>query len=458
MIPSHLLHYCRGAGKVPVASNIIYHDRHNPFTVLRYSTSIIVSFLSAVLIIKAIYTIQKSYVNTDSDTVIMLHTSPDPATDEKKIKPVAPESRATKAKPEVKPKPQTETVRQPEKTTVPAPLPVPVINKPKRSPDVPLQQIDMAARKQWRSTVTAQDRMEMASLIKKPEIRAASSVTSSARKTEKNTLFNSRKAVSHAPVPTPKVSREAVTSYKLNRLSADVPKRSGLFSSNAHPAETKTQLQTPGVYSPPNTSEEPKAAGFIPADIPKGSPTFSVGERTVNKNINIAGINTPARTLSSKNNPDIQTEVKKTTSFKIKFNEPQENDPEHIIEGPDISVPDADGNYETMNPDEKKVSVYEGLLPGAAAEPEDDLTVKGVPLSKLPACRNAREETALTEQILNVIGSRHMCSDSTNRYLFSGTQRLSSFGMMIQPIVESRLSDRCGELHKAYQCLSVKRN
>jgi hypothetical protein len=237
-----------------------------------------------------------------------------------------------------------------------------------------------------------------------------------------------------------------------------VRKASGLFSSRTNNEETKTPVQSPGIYSPPNTSEGPNATGFPSVDMQKDSPTFSAGKSAGDQNFDIAGINAPARTLSNKSEPDIRTEVKKTAPLGINYNGPQESDPEHIIEGPAISGPADSGNYETMNHDPKKNSAYGGLLPGAAAAPEDDLTVKGVPLSKLPACRNAREETVLTEQILNVIGSRNMCSDATNRYLFSGTQRLSSFGMIIQPIVESRLSDRCGELHKAYQCLSVKRN
>ncbi|MBI4698534.1 MAG: hypothetical protein HY758_06375 [Nitrospirae bacterium] len=95
------------------------------------------------------------------------------------------------------------------------------------------------------------------------------------------------------------------------------------------------------------------------------------------------------------------------------------------------------------------------IIPDKIISEAPDISIKGVPLNDLVVCTNALDEGILKKKILKVIGTRRECySPSAGRFVFLGTDRYTSFEMLIAPASGRRLSNRCGELKNALVCLN----
>ena len=97
-------------------------------------------------------------------------------------------------------------------------------------------------------------------------------------------------------------------------------------------------------------------------------------------------------------------------------------------------------------------SVPSGTGESGSAAP----VVHGVSLASLDICPNDREEEAAVRKVLGVVKSRQSCADSMGEFRFIGTQRISSFNLMIYPANGRRPSNRCEELENAYKCLKTR--
>lgn len=79
---------------------------------------------------------------------------------------------------------------------------------------------------------------------------------------------------------------------------------------------------------------------------------------------------------------------------------------------------------------------------------------RGVSLMSLGICSSPQEEEDHVRAVLGVIGSRQSCTNDKGEFSFKGTQRISSFNLMIFPSKGRRPSNRCEELEYAYRCLT----
>ena len=80
---------------------------------------------------------------------------------------------------------------------------------------------------------------------------------------------------------------------------------------------------------------------------------------------------------------------------------------------------------------------------------------RGVSLMNLGICFQPRAEEDAVRGVLGAVGSRRSCRDETGEYQFIGTQRVSSFNLMIRPAKGRRPTNRCEELENAYSCLKA---
>lgn len=79
---------------------------------------------------------------------------------------------------------------------------------------------------------------------------------------------------------------------------------------------------------------------------------------------------------------------------------------------------------------------------------------RGVSLMSLGICSSPQEEEDHIRAVLGVIGSQQSCANNKGEFRFKGTQRISSFNLMIFPSKGRKPSNRCEELEYAYRCLT----
>lgn len=80
---------------------------------------------------------------------------------------------------------------------------------------------------------------------------------------------------------------------------------------------------------------------------------------------------------------------------------------------------------------------------------------RGVTLMNLEICSSPQKQEEAIRAVLGVVGSRQSCRDDKGEFQFKGTQRISSFNLMIYPSKGRRPSNRCEELENAYTCLKT---
>jgi hypothetical protein len=81
---------------------------------------------------------------------------------------------------------------------------------------------------------------------------------------------------------------------------------------------------------------------------------------------------------------------------------------------------------------------------------------RGVSFASLDICASPREQEEKITAVLGIVGERSTCNDGSGRYDFKGTQRISSFGLIIYPAKGRRPTNRCEELENAYRCLKTR--
>lgn len=79
--------------------------------------------------------------------------------------------------------------------------------------------------------------------------------------------------------------------------------------------------------------------------------------------------------------------------------------------------------------------------------------VRGFSLGSLEICASPQAEEDDIKALLSVLGTRQSCRDGKGEFEFKGTQRVSSFNLIIYPAKGRRPSNRCEELENAYRCL-----
>ena len=81
---------------------------------------------------------------------------------------------------------------------------------------------------------------------------------------------------------------------------------------------------------------------------------------------------------------------------------------------------------------------------------------RGVSLTSLQICPGNRQEEEAIKAVLALVGTRQSCSDANGEYHFTGTQRISSFNLIIYPARGRTPSNRCEELENAHRCLTSR--
>jgi hypothetical protein len=81
---------------------------------------------------------------------------------------------------------------------------------------------------------------------------------------------------------------------------------------------------------------------------------------------------------------------------------------------------------------------------------------RGVSLTSLQICSGTRLEEEAIRTVLALVGSRQSCNDGNGEFRFTGTQRISSFNLIIYPTRGRTPSNRCEELDNAYRCLKSR--
>jgi len=81
--------------------------------------------------------------------------------------------------------------------------------------------------------------------------------------------------------------------------------------------------------------------------------------------------------------------------------------------------------------------------------------VRGLSLMSLEICSSPQKQEDAIKAVLSVVGSRQSCRNEKGEFQFKGTQRISSFNLMIFPSKGRTPSNRCEELDNAYKCLKT---
>lgn len=99
-----------------------------------------------------------------------------------------------------------------------------------------------------------------------------------------------------------------------------------------------------------------------------------------------------------------------------------------------------------------------GTAPGEAVDPRASALAlsRGVSFASLEICSSPSEQEEKITAVLGVVGARRSCRDETGEYQFKGTQRISSFNLIIFPAKGRRPTNRCEELENAYRCLKTR--
>lgn len=80
---------------------------------------------------------------------------------------------------------------------------------------------------------------------------------------------------------------------------------------------------------------------------------------------------------------------------------------------------------------------------------------RGVSFASLDICASHREEEEKITALLGVLDGRQSCRAGSGEYRFTGTQRISSFNLIIFPAKGRKPTNRCEELENAYRCLKA---
>ncbi len=80
---------------------------------------------------------------------------------------------------------------------------------------------------------------------------------------------------------------------------------------------------------------------------------------------------------------------------------------------------------------------------------------RGISLQSLEICSSTQLQEENIKAILRVVGSRQSCSDEKGEFHFKGTQRISSFNLIMFPSPGRKPSNRCEELENAFKCLKT---
>jgi hypothetical protein len=83
-------------------------------------------------------------------------------------------------------------------------------------------------------------------------------------------------------------------------------------------------------------------------------------------------------------------------------------------------------------------------------------TSRGVSLQSLEICASQTLQEEGIKSILRIIGSRQSCSNEKGEFHFKGTNRISSFNLILFPSPGRKPSNRCEELENAFKCLKAR--
>jgi hypothetical protein len=113
-----------------------------------------------------------------------------------------------------------------------------------------------------------------------------------------------------------------------------------------------------------------------------------------------------------------------------------------------VAAPQEDSK-ETATPVLKKVKTAVETKEATAPIALD----RGVSLATLKICATSQLQEDAIKSVMSVVGSRQKCSNEKGTFQFKGTQRVSSFNLIVFPNRGREPSHRCEELDYAYTCL-----
>jgi hypothetical protein len=90
---------------------------------------------------------------------------------------------------------------------------------------------------------------------------------------------------------------------------------------------------------------------------------------------------------------------------------------------------------------------------GASSSRSSEPRLSGVPLGSLASCVSDREEDALKQQLVALVGKPSECVSPAGRYRFVETRNLNSFLLWVERAPTRREADRCVELSFALECV-----
>jgi hypothetical protein len=79
--------------------------------------------------------------------------------------------------------------------------------------------------------------------------------------------------------------------------------------------------------------------------------------------------------------------------------------------------------------------------------------LRGVPLGSLASCVSDREEDALKQQLVALVGGPAECVSAAGRYRFVETRNLNAFLLWVERAPQRAAADRCVELSFALECV-----
>jgi hypothetical protein len=79
--------------------------------------------------------------------------------------------------------------------------------------------------------------------------------------------------------------------------------------------------------------------------------------------------------------------------------------------------------------------------------------LSGVPLGSLASCVSDRNEDALKQQLVAIVGKPSECVSQAGRYRFVETRNLNSFLLWVERAPARHEADRCVELSFALECV-----
>jgi len=239
-----------------------------------------------------------------------------------------------------------------------------------------------------------------------------------------------------APAPLVRAPRSAAPQPRVQVARPSLPKP--VISIDAVAAPAAPAEASPPTSEPPRLALRPVAA---PAARPRPAPSFDLGAPAAPSRLT-----EPAAPAASTRALLAVAPSTRATARGVARPPPSLALPALAVGGP-VRDPGAE-------PTPFRVAARDPAPTGGAARSRsDEPKLRGVALASLASCVSDRDEDALKQQLVALLGEPAECVSTAGRYRFVETRNLNAFLLWVERAPARPAADRCVELTHALDCV-----